>query len=90
MGMPVTILVARHELEALSQVGRPASRDILRMSSFVSPHSLRGDTIPSSFSARNPGLSATSSDALVPSATIRHPSRCAASRMAPKILRLQW
>ena len=87
---PVSILVARHELDCLFQVSSLSMREILRMALLDRSESLRGDLMPSSRRALTPGLSSTGSEALVPSATTSHPFSLATSITFSNIAFLQW
>ena len=89
MGCPVGMRVARQAYAGLSQVNSPASRDSMRTSRLVRPHSRRGERTDSSRRARIPGRSPASSEALVPSSSTVKPSASAAAKMVRKIICLQ-
>ena len=72
--VPVGMRVARHELDGTFQLSRPASFDSILTVGLVRPHSLRGETTPSSLNARIPGRDDGSSEAFVASITRRRPS----------------
>ncbi len=84
-----TRLLEEAARDGLSHTLSPASRAIHRTSAFPMPHSRSGDRIPSSASARIPGRSPASSEALHPSTTTGNPSRAASSSSRVNSARLQ-
>ena len=71
--------VGQQAYAGFAHVNSPAFRESRRTSIFVIPHSRSGERTPSSRSARMPGRSPASSDALVPSRRTVYPSPLAAS-----------